>query len=561
VADLAKYVVSLEAETRKYRRELDRANRKLGQFTKRQERNTARVAASFKRLGLAVAALVSLDQIRRIGSMSDQFNQLAVRIKTATRFTNDFVKVQKELADISVTTGASFESQIDAFQGISRIREGLGASNEQVLAFTRAFSQLGVIGGSSAKQISDSIRQLVQGLAQGTVRMEEFNSISDNTPEVLVAIAKGMDISLDKLILMAKEGKLLATEVFNALLKQSGLISERFQEIPNNLDRAFNAFSTSLGQALSLLDQRVGATQTLADALSEVAIRLSILAGTATPLTRTVTKLDDLREKAAELKEILADNELGFFEGAFGGFQTIDQARAALARYNEEIAVLEASLKKLRGGDPGTVTGKPAPIPVPEISPTVEARFLAPKSDILDPSEVQTTRLDVQLENFAQAIEEQERRASQVQQTFVTLFTDNLVQAAEGGFNSILQSWARTLEQMAARALASQLFKLLGFGNADGGFLGLGKLFSAEGRASGGPVSNGTPFLVGEKGPELFIPGASGRIVPNGEMGGNVFHIDARGAVPGMELRIREAVQEAVAISDSNRIEARRRSR
>jgi hypothetical protein len=40
------------------------------------------------------------------------------------------------------------------------------------------------------------------------------------------------------------------------------------------------------------------------------------------------------------------------------------------------------------------------------------------------------------------------------------------------------------------------------------------------GRASGGPVSGGSPYIVGEMGPELFIPGSSGTILPNNRMGG-----------------------------------------
>lgn len=39
-------------------------------------------------------------------------------------------------------------------------------------------------------------------------------------------------------------------------------------------------------------------------------------------------------------------------------------------------------------------------------------------------------------------------------------------------------------------------------------------------RAMGGPVSSGSPYVVGEKGPELFVPHASGTIVPNGGSGG-----------------------------------------
>jgi hypothetical protein len=40
------------------------------------------------------------------------------------------------------------------------------------------------------------------------------------------------------------------------------------------------------------------------------------------------------------------------------------------------------------------------------------------------------------------------------------------------------------------------------------------------GRAMGGPVSGGSPYVVGEQGPELFVPHASGTIVPNNKMGG-----------------------------------------
>lgn len=40
----------------------------------------------------------------------------------------------------------------------------------------------------------------------------------------------------------------------------------------------------------------------------------------------------------------------------------------------------------------------------------------------------------------------------------------------------------------------------------------LGALLGAPGRATGGPVAPGRPYLVGERGPELFVPTASGRV-------------------------------------------------
>ncbi|MBZ0306250.1 MAG: hypothetical protein K8I82_09295, partial [Anaerolineae bacterium] len=41
-----------------------------------------------------------------------------------------------------------------------------------------------------------------------------------------------------------------------------------------------------------------------------------------------------------------------------------------------------------------------------------------------------------------------------------------------------------------------------------------------EGRAEGGPVTGGRPYVVGEAGPEIFVPGGSGHILPNHTPGG-----------------------------------------
>lgn len=39
------------------------------------------------------------------------------------------------------------------------------------------------------------------------------------------------------------------------------------------------------------------------------------------------------------------------------------------------------------------------------------------------------------------------------------------------------------------------------------------------GRATGGPVSGNSPYMVGERGPELFVPSVSGTIIPNNRIG------------------------------------------
>lgn len=50
-------------------------------------------------------------------------------------------------------------------------------------------------------------------------------------------------------------------------------------------------------------------------------------------------------------------------------------------------------------------------------------------------------------------------------------------------------------------------------------------------RASGGSVSAGNSYVVGERGPEMFVPSSNGTIVPNGGMGGGTINITVNGAI------------------------------
>jgi len=59
-------------------------------------------------------------------------------------------------------------------------------------------------------------------------------------------------------------------------------------------------------------------------------------------------------------------------------------------------------------------------------------------------------------------------------------------------------------------------------------------------RATGGPVSAGSPYLVGERGPELMIPSRSGTIIPNNKLGGG------GGVVVNQTINVSTGVQQTV---------------
>jgi hypothetical protein len=89
------------------------------------------------------------------------------------------------------------------------------------------------------------------------------------------------------------------------------------------------------------------------------------------------------------------------------------------------------------------------------------------------------------------------------------------------GFDDLKRAALRAMDEIAAQALRSGVGSLLAgapsrasCGAAIGQLLSgaIGSLFGLPGRATGGPVSPGQGYLVGERGPELFVPTSAGRV-------------------------------------------------
>lgn len=118
------------------------------------------------------------------------------------------------------------------------------------------------------------------------------------------------------------------------------------------------------------------------------------------------------------------------------------------------------------------------------------------------------------------------------------------------GFEDLKRTALGVMDDIARAALGGGLSALLG---GHGGGLGnaLGSLLGAPGRATGGPVSPARPYWVGERGPELFVPTASGRVEPAGSGGARQVNVAIRvqaeaGAAPAALTRSSRQVARAV---------------
>ncbi|MGE0180219.1 MAG: tail tape measure protein [Sphingomonas sp.] len=90
------------------------------------------------------------------------------------------------------------------------------------------------------------------------------------------------------------------------------------------------------------------------------------------------------------------------------------------------------------------------------------------------------------------------------------------IRSGQAGFEDLKRTALAAMAQIAASSIRLGIDALFHDGKKGGlgAVLGqlLGGLGGAPGKAIGGPVSPGRPYLVGERGPELFVPAASGRI-------------------------------------------------
>jgi len=94
---------------------------------------------------------------------------------------------------------------------------------------------------------------------------------------------------------------------------------------------------------------------------------------------------------------------------------------------------------------------------------------------------------------------------------------ENAFEAFGQGVKAIL---VQVIQKLAATAVLAAILSAIfpgGLGGAQGFSAIFGRL--AGFRATGGPVSGGSPYVVGERGPELFVPAVSGSIVPNNAVG------------------------------------------
>lgn len=161
--------------------------------------------------------------------------------------------------------------------------------------------------------------------------------------------------------------------------------------------------------------------------------------------------------------------------------------------------------------------------------------------------------ISIAAENIREELTAMQSLALDVADGFAYAFTSafrDLDRGFGSFFDNVIQGFEDMLLDISAQIIRAQLTQAIGSA------LGVSL---AGARAAGGPVSAGSTYLVGERGPELFTPSRSGAIVPNHKLGGDsrsvniTVNINNPTDVPGLRRSAGQVIEDAVMQADRRR--------
>lgn len=255
-------------------------NNKLKQ-TKTELNSVSQQLNGFKSqlLGFTAIAGVSLGA-KSILLDADAMTSYQARIKLVSRTNNEAKGTFRELMDISNETGNAFKSTAELY---TRVYRALGdkANSAELLQFTRTLQQMVVVSGALPEEAKYAIIQLSQGLASGTLRGEEFNSVAEQMPIFLEVLQKSLGKTRAELRKMAEDGELTPQIILSATKEAAAEIEKQYESMPLTIGRASSHFGNAWSEYLNKTDNAISLTATVAAAISGLANNLDLFGNVA----------------------------------------------------------------------------------------------------------------------------------------------------------------------------------------------------------------------------------------------------------------------------------------
>lgn len=319
---------------------------------------------------IGVVAGVLAVTSKELANQADQVDRLNVRLSRHTSTLGETVGIYSELRDISTATRTSLQDNIALFDRFAAIGPELGKSNEEITAFVEQLVKLGTLSGSSAEEQANALRQLAQGLAAGTLRAEEFNSIVEQAPEILRVVARESGRTFGQLRQDMLDGKITAELLFESIAKGADTTDKQFADFKATSDELFTTAAQLARDASAALGEVSGAqaawnatAQFTVDIMGALARELDSLRNTPKTIDGLALRMGDLRKEITELTDEAANLRTegsGLFGANAIDIKKSDAAYARVVKLREELANLQKVYNDARGlSAPGPAADKP----------------------------------------------------------------------------------------------------------------------------------------------------------------------------------------------------------
>jgi tape measure domain-containing protein len=223
---------------------------------------------SFKAFAVAAGGAFAVKQIVDYG---EEYTNLQNKIRTVLDPTQDLTDVTRQLLDVSNESRTSLESTTTLYTRLKRSTEDLGISNQELFNLTETINKSFAVSGATAEEAAAAITQLSQGLASGALRGDEFNSVAEQAPIILEAVAAATGMSRGELRDLAAEGKITSEVLIKSLQAYSGVIETDFSRAQLTVSQASEKLANNLLVLVGEFDKTTGLSSGSAEALNSVA--------------------------------------------------------------------------------------------------------------------------------------------------------------------------------------------------------------------------------------------------------------------------------------------------
>lgn len=236
-----------------------------------------RAAGPVEALKGLLLTVVSGATVVTLARYADQYTNIQNRLRLVTDGTANLARVTRELQSVANDTRSDFVSTAELYARLASSTKDLGLGQQDLLTFTRSVNQAIVLSGASAEEAAGGIRQLAQGLASGTLRGDELNSVLENFPRAADVIAESVGVTRGELRKLGAEGQITADMIVTAFLEAGDELNSEFATTIPTLSQSFTVLRNQLLLYVGELNEKYKITETISKLVMTLSQNLDTL--------------------------------------------------------------------------------------------------------------------------------------------------------------------------------------------------------------------------------------------------------------------------------------------